>query len=39
MDIRCKVAVITGGSCGVGFTTANELLCQEVYVSSINIIF
>lgn len=33
MDIRCKVAIVTGGACGIGFAIANELLCQEAYVS------
>jgi NAD(P)-dependent dehydrogenase (short-subunit alcohol dehydrogenase family) len=31
MEPQCKVALITGGSSGIGLAAANELLCNEAY--------
>ncbi|XP_073976776.1 15-hydroxyprostaglandin dehydrogenase [NAD(+)]-like isoform X2 [Rhodnius prolixus] len=31
MDPKCKIALITGGTTGVGFAAAQELLCNDLY--------
>ncbi|KAF6203280.1 hypothetical protein GE061_003698 [Apolygus lucorum] len=31
MDLHCKLAVITGGATGIGFATAQQLLCSQIY--------
>lgn len=37
MDPKCKIALITGGTTGVGFAAAQELLCNDLYVSKYSI--
>ncbi|XP_073977074.1 uncharacterized protein isoform X2 [Rhodnius prolixus] len=33
MDIECTVALITGGTSGIGFAAAHELLCKKAKYS------